>query len=451
MMQILRKSIVTCLRIFIIFTLPLFFILGINRNIVRADKFEPDNTWQDACPILVMVYPTPQFIDLSYEWIQTHDFYETGDKDWIKFYAYKDEYYTVSVKDPGEKCDVVIEIFEADGETLITSSDYTRLGEEEDAGFLCTADGIYYARTSQCDTNTDGCYAGYGEQTQYKLSVVGLIGIEGNIQGKICPSGLRNITVSTDYAKTLADINGNFSMTHPEGKFTLSASGEQCYGKYTQAIQVIENESMAVYMNLDPVYICTDNNNRTTSCMNGSVTDENGIPLCSMALANGQYMFSCIKTLVGEYLLEVPLDENGEIVLHTFVDGFKPFKEEKMKPVDGVDFDIKMLRAGIGDPGMTITYEFSPSEKNPIGWTKISGQVLSDVDKTPLCAMVLINGQHMFSCDPDGEYELDVPLNEKGEISLLVFCDGFKPFSETSKPSNSGRISYNKRMLRSGF
>ena len=36
---------------------------------------------------------------------------------------------------------------------------------------------------------------------------------------------------------------------------------------------------------------------------------------------------------------------------------------------------------------------------------------------TAVCAMVLANGQYMFSCGEDlGTFDLEVPLNENGEI-----------------------------------
>ena len=67
-----------------------------------------------------------------------------------------------------------------------------------------------------------------------------------------------------------------------------------------------------------------------------------------------------------------------------------------------------------------------------------NGTIISDAlslaDRTLLCAMVLTNNQHMFSCNPVGEYALDVPLDANGEITLFVFCSGQAPFKQVLHP-----------------
>ena len=45
-------------------------------------------------------------------------------------------------------------------------------------------------------------------------------------------------------------------------------------------------------------------------------------PICAMALANGQYMFTCDGT--GSYALNIPLDNNGQFKLQVYADGFAP-------------------------------------------------------------------------------------------------------------------------------
>ncbi|MDM8523401.1 hypothetical protein QUF80_08515 [Desulfococcaceae bacterium HSG8] len=133
--------------------------------------------------------------------------------------------------------------------------------------------------------------------------------------------------------------------------------------------------------------------------ISGSVMYE-GVPLCAMVLANGQYMFSCAGD--GTYEMEVPLDENGEITLFGFCDGFAPFKRIS-GPWAMTDSDLSMSRSGSGSMVMDITASSIPANT---GWVKISGSVM--YEGVPLCAMVLANGQYMFSCAGDGRYEMSV-------------------------------------------
>jgi hypothetical protein len=66
-------------------------------------------------------------------------------------------------------------------------------------------------------------------------------------------------------------------------------------------------------------------------------------------------------------------------------------------------------------------------------WVPIQGNVRL-ADGTPVCAMVLANGEYMFSCDGTGAYRLNVPLDSNGDITLHAFADGFAPFSVTTGP-----------------
>lgn len=77
-------------------------------------------------------------------------------------------------------------------------------------------------------------------------------------------------------------------------------------------------------------------------------------------------------------------------------------------------------------------YEIQPQRTSalPEGWESISGLVT--YEDVPVCAMVLANGQHMFTCDENlGRYQLDVPLDQNGEITLYAFVSGQAPFKET--------------------
>lgn len=69
-------------------------------------------------------------------------------------------------------------------------------------------------------------------------------------------------------------------------------------------------------------------------------------------------------------------------------------------------------------------------------WITISGSVRSDAADTPVCAMVLANGQDVFSCDGTGAYSLTVPLDANGDVTLFGFADGFAPYRVILAPQS---------------
>ena len=84
---------------------------------------------------------------------------------------------------------------------------------------------------------------------------------------------------------------------------------------------------------------------------------------------------------------------------------------------------------------LAVSVLLAPLSANGQTWVPAYGNVQL-ADGTPLCAMVLANGQYMFSCDGTGAFDLDVPLDENGQITLFSFADGFAPFRTTLGPSS---------------
>ena len=156
----------------------------------------------------------------------------------------------------------------------------------------------------------------------------------------------------------------------------------------------------------------------------GNVRLANGTPVCALVLANGQYMFSCDGT--GAFNLNVPLDDQGQVTLFAFADGFAPYRVTAAPP--GLPSVLRTLTAAPGSPSIGTTREVACAANN---WVRLSGDVES-FGGEPLCAMVLANGQHMFSCGESlGRYDLTVPADENGNITLFAFADGFQPYTET--------------------
>ncbi len=156
----------------------------------------------------------------------------------------------------------------------------------------------------------------------------------------------------------------------------------------------------------------------------GNVRLADGTPICAMVLANGQYMFSCGGD--GAYSLNVPLDNKGQVTLFAFADGFAPFRVTAGP--NAVPSTVRTRTADRRSPQIAMTRDAECGANN---WVRISGEIES-FGGSPLCAMVLANGQHMFTCGAsNGRYDLTVPADENGNITVFGFADGFQPYSET--------------------
>jgi len=143
-----------------------------------------------------------------------------------------------------------------------------------------------------------------------------------------------------------------------------------------------------------------------------------------MVLANGQHMFSCDG--LGNYNLSVPLDSRSLVTLQVFASGFAP-DMDSLTAGQAIDYNCYMDRDTSDRTFRVIHNEYSSSST---GWAVVSGTIGDN--GTPLCAMILINGQSMFSCNENlGRYSLNVPLDSRGNITLQAFVAGFQPHRET--------------------
>ncbi|PID41056.1 MAG: hypothetical protein CR984_00020 [Proteobacteria bacterium] len=155
-------------------------------------------------------------------------------------------------------------------------------------------------------------------------------------------------------------------------------------------------------------------------------------PVCGMVLINGQYMFSCAEgDDFGKYELSAPLDPNGLLTIYVFVSGLAPFRQ--ITDSYGLTFNVAMQTSEPGSPSPDVTIAVDPGEVSPADWVRISGTV--NFDDTPICGMVLANGQYMFSCKENlGVYDLTVPLDHKGQITHYVFVAGKQPYKRVFTP-----------------
>ena len=97
---------------------------------------------------------------------------------------------------------------------------------------------------------------------------------------------------------------------------------------------------------------------------------------------------------------------------------------------DSLDDAVLLQRSG-ACPGYNPPHDPAVAPGSAGTWINITGKVLVQDSQVPICAMVLANGQFMFSCDGTGSYALNVPLDSNGQFKLQVYADGFAPTIQT--------------------
>jgi hypothetical protein len=158
----------------------------------------------------------------------------------------------------------------------------------------------------------------------------------------------------------------------------------------------------------------------------GAVETVGGTGLCAMVLASGKFDFSCNPN--GPFsLTDLPRESDGTVKRQVYVDGFFPEVDTLAGSIDEI---VVMTPSGTC-PDYNQPYNpgvFPDSAGNSID---ISGNVRLQNTQTPVCAIVLANGQFMFSCDATGSYALTIPLDTNGQFKLQVYADGFAPTIQT--------------------
>ena len=160
--------------------------------------------------------------------------------------------------------------------------------------------------------------------------------------------------------------------------------------------------------------------------LSGTIKTADGSDICAMALASGQYMFSCNPSGVLS-LPGLPREPDGTVKRQIYADGSFP----RIDTLAGSSNDAVVMSRSGACPSYKTPYNpaFVPNSAGKR--INIAGKVLLQYSQTPICAMVLANGQHMFACDGTGSYALNIPLDNNGRFKLQVYADGFAPTIQT--------------------
>ena len=187
---------------------------------VGHDRFENDDSAEHAT-----------IITLNDNRPQHHNFHQTGDEDWVRFYAVAGEIYEIMVDNAGSSADVTLSLYRSnDGLVLIDEVDDNYGGERELLIWRATHDGMYYVKV----TNWIPEATGYG--TEYDLRVyrpeAPLIGfVTGTVRQGLTGEGIGGALIrSAQGASAITVPGGAFIMAHRSGgpyDLTATAPGYQ--------------------------------------------------------------------------------------------------------------------------------------------------------------------------------------------------------------------------------
>ena len=247
----------------------------VTKVIKDIDDYEEDDTKDIAKPIVVNSGVT-----------QYHNFWDTGDVDWVKFYGMAGDTYAITVTDQGPRCAAVIDLYASDGVTLI---------DRQVSGLVswdCTLDGIYYVKL----------YPGnglYGLETNYELKVWNPDApVLGMIKGSIKDTGgsaVPSAVITTDGGYSALGYNGLYEMPHEGGgPYTVKADADG-YQQYSQpGINVPERGTLPLNIVMTPVGGATttvpggDGTTTTTAIVPGGSTTTTTAKKCPLRKALGE-------------------------------------------------------------------------------------------------------------------------------------------------------------------
>ncbi len=161
--------------------------------------------------------------------------------------------------------------------------------------------------------------------------------------------------------------------------------------------------------------------------LSGTVS-EDGAPLNAMVLVNGRHCFS--SPADGSYnLADIPVDTDGKLTIQVFCSNRAPIRFTLEATGTTLLYDAHMTREereAMTFPSLSCVYINDTQ-------ARVSGTVRHG--NTPVTAMVLANGQYAFTGNDQASFELVVPLNDQGKVTLMAFCAGLAPYRTTLTPN----------------
>lgn len=160
-------------------------------------------------------------------------------------------------------------------------------------------------------------------------------------------------------------------------------------------------------------------------------------PLCALVLANGAHAFSC--TGDGRFSIDAPLDSEGLMTVQTFAFGHAPTLQS-VKADQAQNMSITMGTVQYA-PVMIVDYDVTKDSVS--SRHRFKGSIKDQGTGAPVCALVLLNGNYMFSCgESQGAFDITSFESASGEMELMVFAAGFLPYNSRIQSEHDGLLDY---------
>jgi hypothetical protein len=221
--------------------LSIIFLVPHNCWGISLDDYECDDTSGEA-----------RVIDINSDTAQSHNFHDSGDADFVKFYGLSGKDYTVKVLNAESNCDAVLDLFDSE-ENLLRHYDPlgNHKGEDKTFTWSCTQNGIYYVKVTEA-------YSDFGENTGYELKVYFSVGvlnglIEGSIRsgtltGPVIPDAI--VTIGGE-GSGISHLDGYYLVILRPDAYTLQAIAYKHY-PYTGTVNVPEGVPYEFNIVMDP-------------------------------------------------------------------------------------------------------------------------------------------------------------------------------------------------------